>query len=175
MKKVLVVVDMQKDFVDGSLGTKEAVAIVDAVVEKVKNFDGEVIFTRDTHFDNYMDLQEGKHLPVVHCVKDTEGWELIPALESIRKEKNCRCFDKPTFGSTELAEALKKEYEAGELESVELIGICTDICVVSNGLLIKAYMTELPVFVDSACCAGVTPEKHEAALETMRSCQIQVK
>lgn len=174
-KKILIVVDMQKDFVDGSLGTKEAVAIVDAVAEKINTFDGEVIFTRDTHGVDYMDSQEGKNLPVVHCVKDTEGWEIVPVLEEIRKNGGHKCYDKPTFGCTVLAEDLKKEYEAGEIESVELIGLCTDICVVSNALLIKAFMPELPVSVDSACCAGVTPEKHEAALETMRSCQICVK
>ena len=175
MKKVLIVVDMQKDFVDGALGTKEAVAIVDAVVEKVKTFDGEVIFTRDTHFDNYMETQEGANLPVPHCVKDTEGWDLIPELKAFCEEMKCKVYDKPTFGSTELAADLKALYDAGELESVELIGICTDICVVSNALLIKAFMTELPVSLDSSCCAGVTPEKHESALETMRSCQVLVK
>ena len=175
MKKVLIVVDMQKDFVDGALGTKEAVAIVDAVVEKVKTFDGEVIFTRDTHFDNYMETQEGANLPVPHCVKNTEGWDLIPELKVFCEEKKCKVYDKPTFGSTELAADLKALYDAGELESVELIGICTDICVVSNALLIKAFMTELPVSLDSSCCAGVTPEKHESALETMRSCQVLVK
>ena len=175
MKHFLIVVDMQKDFVDGNLGTKEAVAIVDAVVEKVKHFDGEVIFTRDTHFDNYMDTQEGKNLPVIHCVKDTDGWALIPELEKIRVEKGCKCYDKPTFGSTALAEDIKTAFESGEIAGAELIGICTDICVVSNALLIKAFCPELPVALDSSCCAGVTPEKHEAAIETMRSCQIQVK
>lgn len=175
MKKVLIVVDMQKDFVDGSLGTKEAVGIVDAVVAKVKAFEGEVIFTRDTHYDNYMDSQEGKNLPVIHCVKDTEGWEIIPELKLLAEESGSKCYDKLTFGSTFLAEDLKKAYEAGEIASVELVGLCTDICVVSNALLIKAFMPELQVSVDSACCAGVTPEKHEAALETMRSCQILVK
>jgi len=175
MKKVLIVVDMQKDFVDGALGTKEAIAIVDAVVEKVKNFDGEVIFTRDTHFENYMETQEGANLPVVHCVKDTDGWEIIPELKVLCEEMGCKCYDKPTFGSTALAEDLKKMYDAAELEAVELVGICTDICVVSNALLIKAFMPELSVSLDAACCAGVTPEKHEAALETMRSCQILVK
>lgn len=175
MKKILIVVDMQKDFVDGSLGTNEAVAIVDAVVKKVNAFDGEVIFTRDTHGADYMDSQEGKNLPVPHCVKNTEGWEIIPVLDEIRTARDCRCYDKPTFGCTTLAGDLKNAYEAGEIASVELIGLCTDICVVSNALLIKAFMPELPVSVDSACCAGVTPEKHEAALETMKSCQIHVK
>jgi len=175
MKNVLIVVDMQNDFVDGSLGTKEAVAIVNAVVKKVREFDGEVIFTRDTHYNNYMETQEGKNLPVAHCIKDTEGWQIIPQLEALCKEKNAKCYDKPTFGCTVLAEDLKKQYDLGEIASVELIGLCTDICVVSNALLVKAFMPEMQVSVDSACCAGVTPEKHDAALETMRSCQILVK
>lgn len=175
MKQKLIVVDMQKDFVNGSLGTKEAEAIVDAVVEKVKGFEGEVIFTRDTHFENYMDTQEGAFLPVVHCVKDTDGWQIIPELEQIRTERQMKCYDKPTFGCTALAEDIKAAYLEGNVESVELIGLCTDICVVSNALLIKAFLPELPVSVDASCCAGVTPEKHEAALETMRSCQIAVK
>lgn len=174
-KKVLVVIDMQKDFVDGSLGTKEAQAAVANVVEKVKSFDGEVIFTRDTHGPDYPDTQEGRFLPVLHCIKGTAGWELIPELEKIRRERGLRCYDKPTFGSVRLAADLKAEYERGEIASVELIGLCTDICVVSNALLIKANMPELTVSVDPSCCAGVTPEKHAAALETMRSCQIVVQ
>ena len=175
MQNVLVVVDMQNDFIDGALGTKEAVAIVPNVKAKIENFEGTVLFTRDTHYEDYMETQEGKNLPVVHCVKGTDGWEIIPELKVLCEEKNCKCYDKPTFGSTALAADLKNMYEAGELESVELVGICTDICVVSNALMIKAFMPELPVALDSACCAGVTPEKHEAALETMRSCQILVK
>lgn len=174
-KKILVVVDMQKDFVDGSLGTREARSIVDNVVKKAEAFEGEVIFTRDTHKENYMDTQEGRLLPVVHCVENTAGWEIIPELEKIRLERSCRCYDKPTFGCIRLAEDMKREWDAGDIESVELIGLCTDICVVSNALLIKAFSPELPVLADSACCAGVTPEKHEAALETMRSCQITIK
>lgn len=174
-KDILIVVDMQKDFVDGSLGTSEAQAIVANVVKKVKEFDGTVIFTRDTHGENYMETQEGKNLPVPHCIQGTAGWELIPELAAIRQERSLPCYDKPTFGCTKLAEDIKKEYEAGGVSSVELIGLCTDICVVSNALLIKAFMPELPVSVDSACCAGVTAAKHEAALETMRSCQILVK
>jgi len=174
-EKLLVVVDMQKDFVDGSLGTPEAQAIVEHVVRKVETFDGRVVFTRDTHKENYMDTQEGKLLPVVHCIENTEGWEIIPELETLRAAQNARCYNKPTFGCTELAADIKREYEAGEVSEVELVGLCTDICVVSNALLIKAYAPELPVAVDSACCAGVTAAKHEAALETMRSCQILVK
>lgn len=174
-KKILIVVDMQNDFVDGSLGTKEAVLIVDKVLKKAEQWDGEVIFTRDTHDTDYMNHQEGKYLPVVHCIKDTEGWEIVQRLDEMRKEKQMKCYDKPTFGCVKLAEDLKSSYEKGEIDSVELVGLCTDICVVSNALLLKAYMPELPISVDSACCAGVTPEKHAAALETMRSCQIQVR
>lgn len=173
MDKILIVVDMQNDFVTGALGSDEAKAIVGNVVEKVKNFDGEVVFTRDTHFDNYMDTQEGKNLPVVHCIKGTEGWELIPELKALSEGR--RIFDKLTFGSTELAEYIKAEADKrnGEL-SVELIGVCTDICVVSNALLIKAFSREIPVTVDKACCAGVTVDSHNAALATMQSCQIKV-
>lgn len=173
-RKCLVVVDMQNDFVTGSLGTKEGEAIVGNVVDKVNNFDGEVLFTKDTHPENYLDTQEGKNLPVVHCIKDTEGWELVPELAAIVAEKGYRVFEKPTFGSVELANYLKKKYDDGELESVELVGICTDICVISNALMIKAFMPELPMKVDSSCCAGVTVAKHEAALEAMRSCQLEV-
>lgn len=173
-KKLLVVVDIQKDFVDGALGSKEAVAIVPAAIKKVKEFDGEVIFTRDTHHENYMSTQEGKYLPVPHCIKGTDGWEIIPELRTFAEEKKCRIYDKPTFGCRELAEDIKGMFSFGEVESVELIGLCTDICVVSNALCIKAFSPELPVSVDRACCAGVTPEKHNAALETMRSCQIAV-
>ena len=173
MDKILVVVDMQKDFVTGSLGSAEAQAIVPAVVEKIRNFDGTVVFTRDTHHENYMETQEGKNLPVPHCYEGTDGWEIIPELTELAEGK--KIFNKPTFGSVELANFIKAEADKrnGELE-VELIGVCTDICVVSNALLIKAYNTEIPVYVDSKCCAGVTPTAHDAALATMKSCQVQV-
>ena len=166
--KFLIVVDMQVDFIKGSLGSELATAIVPNVVEKVKNFDGKVIFTRDTHFEDYMQTQEGRKLPVPHCIKDTEGWqiceELQPYVETV--------IDKVTFGSVELPQLLK---EFGEtIEEIELCGLCTDICVVSNALILKASFPDIPFVVDSACCAGVTPEKHEAALEVMRSCQIDV-
>ena len=170
MKKYLLVIDMQKDFVDGSLGTKEAQAIVPAVAAKLRAFSGEVIFTQDTHEENYMETQEGKFLPVLHCMKGTEGHAVIPELQEFLPE--AKVFLKGTFGSVDLGVYLKKREE--EIESIELIGLCTDICVVSNALLLKAAMPEVPIFVDSKCCAGVTPEKHEAALETMRSCQITV-
>lgn len=173
--KYLVVVDMQKDFVTGSLGTKEAEAVVSRVTEKVKNFDGIVVFTQDTHFEDYLETQEGRMLPVKHCIKATDGWRLIPQLESLAEEKQCRIFEKNTFGSVELADFLRQRYAENELESVELIGLCTDICVVSNALLIKAYMPELTVKVDAGCCAGVTPDKHDAAIQVMESCQIVVE
>ncbi len=173
MRKLLVVVDMQKDFVDGSLGTKEAEAIVPAVVEKIKSYDIKDVFvTYDTHQENYMDTQEGHNLPVKHCVEGTEGWELdIKVKEAV---EGATIVKKTTFGSTKLAGMIKDIADKEEIE-VELIGLCTDICVVSNALVLKAFMPEVHISVDSSCCAGVTPQKHEAALETMRSCQIEVK
>ena len=161
-EKILIVVDMQKDFVNGSLGSKDAEAIVPAVVKKAKEFDGDLIFTKDTHFENYMDTQEGHFLPVPHCMKGTV-------------ERDAAMYEKITFGCPELAEDLLERNKKTPIKSIELVGLCTDICVVSNALLIKAFLPETPVFVDSACAAGVTRERHEAALETMRSCQIVVK
>ena len=172
MKKVLVVVDMQKDFVNGALGTKEAVAIVDAVVEKVKCFEGEVIFTRDTHFENYMDTQEGHNLPVPHCIKGTQGWEIRPELEALRTTE---AIDKVTFGSSELPETLAKLNAENPIEEITFVGLCTDICVISNVMVTKAFFPEIPVIVDAACCAGVTPESHKNALEAMKVCQVKVE
>ena len=168
--KVLVVVDMQNDFIDGSLGTKEAAGIVPAVVDKIRHWDGIIIATRDTHPKNYLDTQEGHFLPVDHCIEGTEGWAIAPAVAAALEEKSATIINKPTFGSTMLAEMLRGE----EVEEIELIGLCTDICVVSNALLLKANMPEVPIAVDATCCAGVTPAKHDAALETMRSCQITI-
>lgn len=172
MRNILVVVDMQNDFIDGSLGTKEAQAIVDNVVAEIANYDPADIFvTRDTHPENYLDTQEGKNLPVVHCVKNTKGWEIN---EKIAKAlKNVEIIDKPTFGSKILAEKIAAIAEKEDIE-VTLIGLCTDICVVSNALLMKAYVPEIPVRVIASCCAGVTPESHEAALKTMAMCQVKV-
>lgn len=170
MKKVLVVVDMQKDFISGALGTKEAEAVVDNVAEVIRTFDGEVIFTRDTHTDKYLETQEGRNLPVSHCIKDSDGWQLDKKLVSLRTEP-VKIFDKPTFGSVALAEYLK---ENEELESVTLIGLCTDICVISNALLIKAFLPEVEIRVMENCCAGVTPKSHENALEAMKMCQIKI-
>ena len=172
MRKILVVVDMQNDFIDAALGTKEAEAIVDAVKEKIRSYPaGDVIATMDTHGENYMETQEGKYLPVPHCIRGTEGWEIRPDIASLLT--GAKIYEKPTFGSTALAADLKAVSEEEEIE-LELIGLCTDICVVSNALLLKAVMPEVKISVDAACCAGVTPGKHLAALETMRSCQIQV-
>ena len=172
MRKILIVIDMQNDFIDGALGTAEAVGIVEAVKEKIRSYPAaDVIATMDTHFDNYMQTQEGKYLPVPHCIRETAGWEIRPEIADLLKE--AKIYEKPTFGSIQLAEDLKAAAEKEEIE-LELIGLCTDICVVSNALLLKAQMPEVKISVDASCCAGVTPAKHEAALETMRSCQIQV-
>ena len=174
MKHFLIVVDMQKDFVDGALGTKEAVAIVPAVVKKIEDFEGEIFATLDTHFDNYMQTQEGKNLPVPHCIKGTDGWTLNDDVAAALEKKGYTPVEKLTFGAAGLPTQLMQAAE-GEPFDIELIGLCTDICVVSNALLLKAIYCETPISVDAACCAGVTPEKHEAALETMRSCQINIK
>lgn len=185
MKKILIVVDMQNDFVDAALGTKEAVAIVPAVIRKIKSYQGElVIATRDTHQENYMETSEGRHLPVPHCIEGTYGWKIRSDVAEVLKEVNAQVINKPTFGSVALAEqitalvrgtdcAVREELNATDLE-IELIGLCTDICVVSNALLLKANLPEAVIKVDASCCAGVTPESHEAALTTMKMCQIEV-
>ncbi len=173
MKKILIVVDMQKDFVDGALGTAEAVAIVDNVVDKIENFDGDIIVTYDTHPENYMETQEGKNLPVPHCIKGTDGWKLDEKVQAAVDKKAYKAVEKPTFGSTELPEYIKTNYNPAKIE-IELIGLCTDICVVSNALLLKANFLETKVSVNSACCAGVTVESHNAALLTMKMCQVNV-
>lgn len=166
--KYLIVVDMQVDFITGVLGSKNAEAIVPSVVEKVKNFDGKVIFTRDTHFDNYMGTQEGIKLPVAHCIKGTTGWqiceELLPYAKTI--------IDKITFGSIELPQILKDYGEP--MEKIELCGLCTDICVISNAMLLKTAFPEVPISIDSSCCAGVTVENHNTALNAMKAVQITI-
>ena len=183
--KLLVVVDMQNDFVAGSLGTKEAQAIVPNVVKKVKEYtDNEdiVVFTMDTHKENYLDTAEGKKLPVPHCIENTEGWEIISELKPYQV-KDCginrgNTFIKHTFGSTELADFISKlegNCCANDKRfEVEFIGICTDICVVSNVLMTKAHIPHINVKVDASCCAGVTPQSHKEALNTMKMCQIDV-
>ena len=172
MQNILIVVDMQNDFIDGTLGTKEAVAIVPKVEEKIRNFDGKVFFTRDTHETYYLETQEGKNLPVPHCIRGTDGWQIRKELDVLRKTEP---IDKETFGSTDLAGELVTINEDEEIGSITLVGLCTDICVISNAMLLKAFLPETPIIVDASCCAGVTPKSHETALDAMRMCQINIE
>ena len=174
MKKLLLVIDMQNDFIDGALGTKEAEAIVPNVVKRIQEFEGDVLYTRDTHSEDYMETQEGKNLPVPHCIKGTPGWELCPELKALRDAGHSPVLDKLAFGAKDLPAYLETRYPRG-LESVELIGLCTDICVISNAMVLKAFFPELPVSVTASCCAGVTPESHENALNAMKMCQIAIR
>lgn len=166
--KFLIVVDMQVDFITGSLGSKLAEAIVPNVVEKVRNYDGMVIFTRDTHFADYLTTQEGSKLPVKHCIKDTAGWEICDELKPYVQ----KVVDKITFGSVELPDIIKSYGE--EIEEIELCGLCTDICVISNAMILKASFSEIKIAVDGKCCAGVTVESHQTALDAMKAVQINV-
>lgn len=175
MSKMLLVIDMQNDFVSGALGTEEAKAIVPKVIEKIKNYKGQILYTRDTHGEDYLETQEGKNLPVVHCVYGTEGWELIDEINEIAKANNSLIFDKPTFGSLALAGCLNGIHKVAKIDELELVGLCTDICVISNALLLKATMPDVKITVDASCCAGVTPESHQNALEAMKMCQIEIK
>ena len=167
MRKTLIVIDMQNDFIDGALGTKEAQAIVSNVKKKIEEYrscNNEIIFTRDTHYTDYLNTNEGKHLPVEHCIKDTLGWQISKELDT-----NGRlCIDKESFGFRYW------DMLGDDIESVEVVGLCTDICVVSNALILKATFPEINITVDASCCAGVTPESHKAALTTMKMCQINV-
>lgn len=172
MQKILVVIDMQNDFIDGSLGTKEAVAIVPAVVEKIKNFKGKVLFTRDTHEENYLETQEGRNLPIKHCIRGTKGWEIRPEIEALRRTVP---FDKGAFGYMEMGRELKKLNTEEPIESITMIGLCTDVCVISNAMLAKAFLPEVPIYIDAACCAGVTPKQHSTALDAMRACQFIIE
>ena len=174
MSKYLVVVDMQKDFIDGSLGTKEAQAIVPKVIEKVAEFKGPVMFTRDTHEENYLETQEGQNLPVEHCIRGTEGWELQPELNEYALKNHCLIFDKPTFGSTSLAGCVSEIARMAPIDQIELVGLCTDICVISNAILLKTALPDTEIIVDASCCAGVTPQGHKNALEAMKMCQITI-
>lgn len=173
MKRFLVAVDLQKDFVGGALGTEEAQAIVPNAVKKIKSFDGKIFVTFDTHSENYLSTAEGKKLPVTHCVKGTDGWQLNEDIQKALDGKDYISVEKPTFGSVDLPKLIEKEANGEEFE-IELIGLCTDICVVSNALLLKANFPEAPIAVDSSCCAGVTPQAHKSALDTMKSCQIDI-
>ena len=175
--KVLIVVDMQNDFVTDALGTAEAVAIVPAVVERVREAQktGErIFFTRDTHESVYLQTQEGQKLPVEHCLRGSKGWEIVPQLNALSEAPGVTVLDKPTFGSTVLGETLRTLDAEEHIETITLVGLCTDICVISNALLAKAFLPEVPIRVEAACCAGVTPASHENALAAMKVCQIEV-
>ena len=169
--KILVVIDMQYDFIDGSLGTNEAEQILPLVVEKIKTFDGKVFATRDTHGEDYLYTIEGKKLPIPHCIKDTKGWELHDAIASLITEP---VIDKPTFGSYVLGEVLQNIHSKNPIKEITFVGVCTDICVISNALIVKAYLPEVIITVDSTCCAGVTPATHLQALEAMKMCHLQI-
>ena len=181
--KVLVVVDMQNDFIDGTLGTPEAQAIVPKVVKKIEEFDGVILHTMDTHYEDYLDTQEGKLLPVKHCLSGTEGWEMPPLIEDAIRYKSresgyVQSFLKETFGSVDLAWYLQNDglpQIEDDTSEIVLIGLCTDICVISNALLLKAFLPEVKITVDASCCAGVTPESHKNALEAMKMCQINIE
>ena len=170
--KLLVVVDMQVDFVTGALGTPEAISIVENVVKKVKeekDKGSQIIFTMDTHETNYLETEEGRNLPVEHCIRETDGWKLIPQLRPLIADT--KIIQKPTFGSIQLSHLVSNS----DYDEIELIGLCTDICVISNALLLKATVPETPISVNASCCAGVTPESHKNALEAMKMCQIIIK
>ncbi len=173
MKHILVVVDIQKDFVDGALGTAEAVSMIPNAVKRIREFDGEIFVTYDTHFEDYMNTAEGKKLPVPHCIKGTDGWKLDKNIEKALEGKDFTSVEKLTFGSSDLP-ALVSEAVGEEDFDITLIGLCTDICVVSNALILKASFPEKEVYVDSSACAGVTVDTHNAALTTMKMCQINV-
>lgn len=193
--KVLAVIDMQNDFINGALGSVEAEAIVPNAVKKIRDFEGLVVLTRDTHGENYLQTQEGRNLPVPHCIKDSNGWQInseimeaaqaqAAAQSEVFEDENGEAvmemeyepviFDKPTFGSTALGQALAMGAQEESVESVEIIGLCTDICVISNAMLIKACLPETKIIIDASCCAGVTPESHAQALGAMKACQIKV-
>lgn len=174
MENILVVVDMQKDFIDGALGSKEAIAIIPASAKKIRDFDGKIFVTFDTHAEDYLNTQEGRKLPVVHCVKGTEGWKLDENIRAALEGKEYTAVEKHIFGSIDLPDIIKKAVKDKEF-SIELIGVCTDICLISNALILKSAFPNVHMSVDSSCCAGVTPELHEAALKTMSSCQIDIK
>ena len=169
--KVLIAVDLQNDFIDGALGTPEASAMLPAALRRIREFDGPVLFTRDTHGPDYPQTREGRALPVPHCIAGTDGWQIAPSLQPYAAE----IIDKPTFGSTSLGERLQAMNAQHPIESITLIGLCTDICVISNALLLRAFLPEVPITVDAACCAGVTPQSHRIALQAMLACQIEIE
>ena len=174
-QKYLLVVDVQNDFVTGSLGSPEAQAVLENICNKVETFDGVVLFTRDTHKEDYLNTQEGKYLPVEHCIEGTYGWELVDRLKNYARLNESVIYNKPSFGNIYMGSDIKSLFKLNSIESIEIIGLDTDICVISNALILKTEVPELPVYLDSSCCAGSTRERHEAAIEIMKSCQIIVK
>lgn len=174
MNDVLIVVDMQNDFVTGSLGTDEAKAIVDNVVQRIQHHNGPVFYTQDTHAQDYLTTQEGHHLPVPHCQIDTPGWAIEPAVEDALRRAGAIGIEKDTFGAKDLIPELEKIIAQKPITSITMVGLCTDICVISNALLIKAYFPDIPLYVDATACAGATPQGHDTALDAMRACQVVV-
>ena len=174
MEKILVVVDMQNDFIDGSLGTEEARNIVEPVCEKIIEFGGQIFVTQDTHSDNYLETLEGRHLPVEHCIANTECWLINSFIRNALKSKNYAFIEKEIFGSMKLVDQIAKILDKGVKGSIEIVGLCSDICVVSNALMLRSAFPNTEITVDASCCAGVTPDKHKAAMEVMKSCQINV-
>jgi len=172
VQDILIVVDMQNDFITGSLGTLEAQAILPRVVDRVKGHQGPVLFTRDSHGPEYLNSQEGQFLPVLHCQKGSEGWQIARELEALRA---LPAIDKPVFGSWELGEKLIAMNHAEAIAGVTLVGLCTDICVISNALIVKAALPEARVRVDAACCAGATPRGHRTALQALKPCQVIIE
>lgn len=174
MSKILIVIDMQNDFVNGALGSKEAIEILPRAVKKIKSHKGHIIYTRDTHDLEYLNSREGKKLPIIHCVKGTDGWKLVNELDELAYEGSSKIFDKKTFGSIDMVNHVIDLCKNEEIEEIELIGVCTDICVISNAILLKAGIPEMKFTVDSKCCAGVTPESHINALKAMSMCHIEI-
>lgn len=177
--KILVAIDLQKDFTNGVLGNAECNAAADKAAKRIADFraanpDVPVVFTLDTHNEDYMDTQEGRNLPVVHCIRGTEGWKLDPRIEAVRKENDI-IVEKPAFGSAELPAVLKKMADSKDIEEIEFIGVCTDICVISNAMIVKAAFPEVPIVITADCCAGVTPASHENALSAMAVCQMKIE
>jgi len=167
----LIVIDVQNDFISGSLGTPEAERIVPCIRKKIESFNGEVIFTRDTHTKDYLDTKEGMELPIIHCMKGCSGWEIADELKEFVKEEP---MDKPCFGNIELAKRLESENKIETIEGITLVGLCTDICIIANAFLLQAFLPETQIIVDASCCAGVTPDSHTIALKAMSACQIKI-
>lgn len=180
MADLLIVVDMQNDFIDGSLGTKEAQAIIPKVINRCEDYYDDryhnIVFTKDTHFPNYLETYEGRHLPIKHCIKGTLGWEIPNYLEDFIRSNNENVVEKYTFAYMNWPQIISKiqDEEYDTIYNIELCGLCTDICVISNALVLRGLYQDMNIIVDSNCCAGTTPERHKAALEVMKSCQIEV-